>query len=123
MDSLKGSYERAPEGGNFIEWTEIMRQRLDKIKEALWEKCALYILNDTGDYTTHTDALDIEVGGMLEQLGSLRLVLKKARTPDPVWSRGQDVGPYGTKGMGCVRKGDIPTGLLPPEFQELDIRA
>ena len=57
MGSLKGKYERAPEGGeskvpndrNFIEWTEIVRQSFAKIKEALCEKCALYIRNDTDE--------------------------------------------------------------------------
>ena len=75
MDSLKGKYERAPEGGkckvpkdrNFIEWTEIMPQNFAKIKGALCEKCALYISNDTGEYALHTDASDSGIGGVLEQ--------------------------------------------------------
>ena len=75
MDSLKGKYERAPEGGkckvpkdrSFIEWTEIMRQSFAKIKEALCEKCALYIPNDTGEYAIHTDASDFGIDDVLEQ--------------------------------------------------------
>ena len=75
MDRLKGKYERAPEGGkckvskdrNFIEWTEIMRPSFAKIKEALCEKSALYIPNDTGEYWIHTDASDCGIGGVLEQ--------------------------------------------------------
>ena len=75
MDSFKGKYQRAPEGGkckvhkdrNFIEWTETMRQSFAKIKEALCEKCALYIPNDTGEYAIHPDASDFGIGGVLEQ--------------------------------------------------------
>ena len=75
MDSLKGKYDRAPEGGkckvpkdrNFIEWTETMRQSFAKVKEALCERCALYIPNDTGEYAIHTDASDFGIGGVLEQ--------------------------------------------------------
>ena len=77
MDSLKGKYERAPEGGkckvpkdrNFIEWTETMRQSFAKIKEALCEKCALYIPNDTGEYSIHTDASDFGIGGVCAEGG------------------------------------------------------
>ena len=62
MDSLTEKHERAPEGGkcklpkyhNFIEWTKIMGKSFGVIKEALCEKCALYILNDTSEYATHT---------------------------------------------------------------------
>ena len=75
MDSLKGKYERAPEGGNckvpkdrnFIEWTETMRQSFAKVKEALCKKCALYIPHDTGEYAIHTAASDFGIGGVLEQ--------------------------------------------------------
>ena len=51
MDSLKGKYERAPEGGkckvpkdrNFIEWTETMRQSFAKIKGGtVREVCIVY---------------------------------------------------------------------------------
>ena len=74
MDSLKGKYERAPERGeckvlkdsNFFEWTEIMRQSFAKINEALCERCALYIPNDTGEYAIH-DASDFGIGGVLQQ--------------------------------------------------------
>ena len=83
MDSLKGKYEGAPEGGkckvpkdrNFIEWTKIMRQSFAKIKEALCEKCALYIPNDTGEYAIYSDASDFGIGGVLEQ-----------RLPDGSWA-------------------------------------
>ena len=75
MDGLKARYERAPEGGkckfpkdrNFIECTETMRQSFAKFKEALCEKCALYIPNDTGEYAIYTDASDFGMGGVLEQ--------------------------------------------------------
>ena len=76
MASLRGKYERAPEGGkckvctdrSSIEWTEIMEQIFAKIKEALCEKCALYIPNDTGQYAIHVGASDFGIGGVLEQL-------------------------------------------------------
>ena len=66
VDSLKRKCERAPEGGkckvakdrNFMEWN---------FKEALCEKCALYIPNDTGEYAIHTDASDFGIGRVLEQ--------------------------------------------------------
>ena len=108
MDSLKGKYDRAPEGGickvpkdcNFIEWTEIMRQSFAKIKEALCEKCALYIPNDTSEYTIHTDASEFGIGGVLEQ-----------QLPDGSWApcafypkklEGQiRYGPEG-KALGCT---------------------
>ena len=75
MDSLKEKYKRAPEGSkckvpkdrNLIEWTDIMRQSLAKIKEALWEKCALYIPNDTDEYAIQIDASDFGIGGVLGQ--------------------------------------------------------
>ena len=75
MDSLKGKYERAPEGGkckvpkdrNLIEWTEIMRQTFAKFKEALCDRCALYFPNHAGEYGIHTDASDFGIGGVLEQ--------------------------------------------------------
>ena len=44
-----------------------MRRSLAKIKEALCKKCALYILNDTGECAIHTDASDFGIGGVLEQ--------------------------------------------------------
>ena len=74
MDSLKGKYQRAPEGGkckipkdsNFFQWTEIMRQSFAKVRETLCEKCALYIPNDTREYAIH-DASDFGLGGVLEQ--------------------------------------------------------
>ena len=74
-DSLKGKYERAPDGGkwkvpknrNFIEWTDTMRDNFAKIKEALCEKCALYIPNDTEEYAIHTDASEFGIGGVFQQ--------------------------------------------------------
>ena len=82
MDSLKGKYERAPEGRkckvpkdrNFIEWTETMRESFAKIKEAVCEKRASYIPNDRGEYAIHTDASDFGIGRVLEQ-----------QTPDCSW--------------------------------------
>ena len=44
-----------------------MRQSFSKIKEALFEKCALYIPNDTWEYAIHTDASDFGIGGVLEK--------------------------------------------------------
>ena len=52
-----------------------MRQSFAKIKEALCEKCALYIPNDTGEYAIHTDAWDFGIGGVLEQ-----------QLPDGTWA-------------------------------------
>ena len=44
-----------------------MRQRFAEIKEALCEKCALYIPNDTGEYAIHADASVLVIGGVLKQ--------------------------------------------------------
>ena len=47
--------------------SEPASQIFTKNKEALCNKCALYIPNDTGEYGIPTDASDFGVGGVLEQ--------------------------------------------------------
>ena len=43
-----------------------MRQSFAKIKEALCEKCALYIPNDMGECAIQTDASYFGIGSVLE---------------------------------------------------------
>ena len=72
MHRLKGKYERAPEEKkckvpkdcNIIEWAKIMRQNLDNVKEALCQKCVLYIPNDTGKYAIYTDSTNVGIRGV-----------------------------------------------------------
>ena len=133
MDSVKGKYGRAPEGRkckvpkdrNFIEWTEIIRQSFSKVKEALCEKCALYIPNDTDEYAIHTDASDFGIGGVLEQqlpdgswapwaFNSKKLIGEICYDPE-----GDVLGFTGPR----AGERDLRTGVPPLEIQELDIRA
>ena len=137
MDSLKGKYERSPEGGkckvpkdrNFITWTETVRQSFAKVKEALCGKCALYIPNDTGEYAIHTDASDLGIRGVLEQpspdgsWAPCAFYSKKLESQIRYGPEGGALGFTGQRAWSVREKVDLRSGVLPPQVQELDIRA